>query len=614
MFSRKNSIFLFIFFVAFIVRCYHLGEPFIGIHDWGSADLSRAASSLLRYGFFNLKGAPAFDIGIVPDGNYSYYLHWPLLFYYFIALSFKYFGIVEWAARLVPVLFSTATVFYIYKIAVSLYGKKIAYFSILFFALMPLNVYFDRIVQFEPVSVFFIMMAIYYYMVWFNNEQTDKKAFLMLAVSFILGTQIHWQNYLLAVFFILHYFFMCKIQKKKMQKRILLIPLLAIILFILHFIYMVWILGKDAISDMAKQALHRLNISGASREVLFTPSQFLELQAYRMYHYFTIVAVVLLACWLVFFIIDLLKKRDFAKRSFECLFLITGLSWIVLFTNHSYIHEFTLLTFSAVVSILMSSALKDIFSLISNVMKKRKKNYVWKPILVLIVLIAFIPQSIVETAKLHSWHGDLEKWYILGIDVKGKTKPDSIVMTDFAHPGPPTFQYYADQQVMYGFNDPKSVIEFLDRSSVKHLYLVTDLATALNYYQDYRLLPLVQGHVLVDFSVYNSANKKQSLETLNLDGSFNWEAVDYNEKYKLIRVNLRLDEQPYVLFNQKGENFTDHDADMFDRSGLSDIYSKNGYLYLTIPSDSIQDKDFNNEGLKLYFNNHHYKLVLLPIE
>ncbi|WP_440113320.1 ArnT family glycosyltransferase [Paenibacillus sp. QZ-Y1] len=614
MFSRKNSIFLFIFFVAFIVRCYHLGEPFIGIHDWGSADLSRAASSLLRYGFINLKGAPAFDIGIVPDGNYSYYLHWPLLFYYIVALSFKYFGIVEWAARLIPVLFSTATVFYIYKISKSLYGKRIAYFAILVFALMPLNVYFDRIVQFESVSVFFIMMAIYYYMVWFNNGQTDKKKFWMLIISFILGTQIHWQNYLLAVLLIVHYFFLCKIQKKKIQREILFIPLLAIFLFILHFIYMVWILGKDAISDMAKQALHRLNISGASREVLFTPSQFLELQAYRMYHYFTIVAVVLLACWVVFLIVDLLKKRNLAQRSFECLFLLIGLSWIVLFTNHSYIHEFTLLTFAAVVSILMSSALRDILAAISSVMKLGEKKFVWKSIFVLIVLVMFIPQSILETARLHSWHGDLEKWYILGTDVKGKTKPDSIVMTDFDHPGPPTLQYYADQQVIYGFNDPKSVYDYFNKSSIKHLYLITNLATALDYYKDYRLLPLAQGHVLVDFSIFNGVNKKQTIETLNLDETFDWEAVDYNEKYKLIRVNLRLDEQPYVLLNEKDENFTDYDADMFESSGLSDIYGKNGYLYLTIPSDTIQDKHFTNEGLKLYFKNHHYKLVLLPSE
>ncbi|MGG0720082.1 sulfatase-like hydrolase/transferase [Robertmurraya massiliosenegalensis] len=94
-----------------------------------------------------------------------------------------------------------------------------------------------------------------------------------------------------------------------------------------------------------------------------------------------------------------------------------------------------------------------------------------------------------------------------------------------------------------------------------------------------------------------------------LDGSLPWELFDSKSGYKIVRVNLELDEQLYFVEND-GFVFTDRNADEFDERHLSDIYA-NGYLYLTIGDDeSGWGKNVSEAEIRRFFDENSFMLKL----
>lgn len=611
--KRHNLIIIFIVLIGFIVRCYNLNEPFIGIHDWGSASLSRGASSLLRYGFFNLKGAPVWNIGVVLDDGYNYYLHWPLLMNYLLAISFKIFGIHEWSGRIVSVLFGTASIYLIYLICTKLYGKAMGYFGSILFALLPLNVYFNRMVGYETTSVYFLLLCAYLYLMWVDSQYSNKRVFSWLIITFIIGTQVHWQNYFIAVFVVFHWLIQSHINKNKNGKEVFLFPILSVILFILNMVYISWVEGAHGLFSLVNALKFRLNVSDGNEAInSISISQYISVLTMRFYHYFTIVVSILLVIWLIYIIIDIIKNRNMKLRFFELSLFLLGVSWIVIFVNHSYVHEFALLEMSAVSCVLVSSGFNSLLNDLrkyGQTLKMSLNDNIFAIITCLIIFIPFLTQSYVETKKLHAWHGDLKPLYQLGIKIGQNTKEDSVILADFRNPGPPTIEYYANRNIIYNINDRKTITKYINDKRVKYVYYITSLDKAIKEYSDYSMLPIDDNSILIcltNKSYYNGHLKK-----IVLDGTLGWEVFGERDGFKIVRVNLGLEDQPYLI---KKDNVAlqDCNADKFDRGGLSDIYNKNKYLYISVSDDeSNWSSPLYSKQIKEYFSKKPYILYIV---
>ncbi len=132
-----------------------LTEPWVGMHDWNGAFYSQLARNLLRYPFDVHLGMPITGMGrsLPPPGEWSFYATHPPALVWLVAGSFGLFGESEAAARLVPISASLLSLGLFIWIVSHAYGPRIAVFSGAFYVVMPMSVYFGRMVNHEAVCL-----------------------------------------------------------------------------------------------------------------------------------------------------------------------------------------------------------------------------------------------------------------------------------------------------------------------------------------------------------------------------------------------------------------------------------------------------------------------------
>lgn len=129
-----------------------------------------------------------------------------------------------------------------------------------------------------------------------------------------------------------------------------------------------------------------------------------------------------------------------------------------------------------------------------------------------------------------------------------------------------------------------------------------------------------RGKVIKESNVLEFANIEQltseksdgnevQWSSKRLDGSLSWELFDSKSGYKIVRVDLGLEDQLYFVEND-GYVFTNRNADEFDERNLSDIY-ENGYLYLSIGDDeSGWSRNVSAEEIRHFFTENPFTLKL----
>lgn len=128
-------------------------------------------------------------IGTQEHGYFTQY-EFPLI-PWLILMLWKIFGIKLWAARLVVIFFSVASIPLLYLVGRKLTENKFILVSAcFFFTIMPLSVFFGRNVQPEAPGLFFILLATYWFFCWREHillGKHDWKAFLFFAFSLVLA-------------------------------------------------------------------------------------------------------------------------------------------------------------------------------------------------------------------------------------------------------------------------------------------------------------------------------------------------------------------------------------------------------------------------------------------
>ena len=142
----KTAILLLIVLGALACQLYEVDGPWFGRKDYNGAIYGIISRNFVKHGYLGTRFGPAMNTGPVTDGRFTYYLHHPPLFYFLVSFSFHIFGVNEWSARLVPILFSIIALFYFFRLVRKIWGLEEAYYSTLILAFLPINLYFSRIV------------------------------------------------------------------------------------------------------------------------------------------------------------------------------------------------------------------------------------------------------------------------------------------------------------------------------------------------------------------------------------------------------------------------------------------------------------------------------------
>jgi len=136
-------------------------EPWIGLHDWNGAFYSQLARNLNRYPFSMHHGMPVVAMGEKtpsPTEKSSYARHPPGLAWV-LAGAFKICGESEAVARSVSIVASLGSVILLIHLVSLAHGRVTGLVAGAIYALMPMSIYFGRMVNHEPVCLFFMLLT-----------------------------------------------------------------------------------------------------------------------------------------------------------------------------------------------------------------------------------------------------------------------------------------------------------------------------------------------------------------------------------------------------------------------------------------------------------------------
>jgi len=188
----KKLILILIILLAFTLRLYRLNNPLADWHSWRQADTAAVSRNFVKKGFDLLH--PRFDdLSNVPSGfeNPEGYRFVEFPVYNFIqAVLFKTFPLISFEVwgRLVSILFSLGSLIFLYLIVEKYLGIKTALLSAFFFAILPFNIYYSRVILPEPMMLFTSLGMIYFFDKWIEKSKLldGCLAILLASLSFLL--------------------------------------------------------------------------------------------------------------------------------------------------------------------------------------------------------------------------------------------------------------------------------------------------------------------------------------------------------------------------------------------------------------------------------------------
>jgi hypothetical protein len=163
--SRLELILLVaIFLVHAAISFQGIGELFLSGHQgYNGAIRSGIARHYREHGLIATGGRPIKNTFSIADPkNATVHWHHPPLVNLLVAGSFAIFGESEAAARAVPIAASLASFWLIFLLVRRRYGRAAALVSVAVFALLPMQVEYGKMVNYEPLVTCFVLLSLYF--------------------------------------------------------------------------------------------------------------------------------------------------------------------------------------------------------------------------------------------------------------------------------------------------------------------------------------------------------------------------------------------------------------------------------------------------------------------
>ena len=497
-------------FWALWLRLIEIDEPWIGHHDFNGTWISLAASNYLKYGFLETGFGSTTNSGFVQDGNYSYYLHHPPLICWLVSIPFMAYGISEDSARIVSIFLSIGSIFMLFKICSSLFNYNVALISALIQTLLPMDAFFGRFVNHEPLILFISLVTIYLYLKWIK----DKNYFLLLILSTLIGCLSGWSFYYMPALLFLHYQL---IEKKSWRLTIIFIlPIICIFCFLAFLLYIHILSGSIHGGDYGS-IFEAFKVRISSKTIIeFTLGKFLLTEFNRILKLFTPV-ITFLALFYILTFITYPKLRIENHGVFLLMLMLFGIAHPLIFKQQAYVHDYLLFNLSPFMSISASVIIMEF----SKILKEQFRiPVILIPILFFITYLNFSRQEIL---KLHEIR-NLEEEYIVGLYIHNHTEPDDLIMTSFDK-GSEELQlkYYSQRSIFSGVTSKFQMEKLIKERKGYFRFFIdsrnTDKSEILTkYLNDNYKRKFLSHYILYDFKKLantNFANEEIGLKADN---------------------------------------------------------------------------------------------------
>jgi 4-amino-4-deoxy-L-arabinose transferase-like glycosyltransferase len=535
-------------------------------HD--GAFYSMIARNYLRYGWLNIKFAQFLDAGPLQPDSVPYTRH-PPLFPILVSISFKLFGIHEWAARLVPLIFSVGTIIAFYLLVSKVWNQRIALLSCFIMSLMPMASYYGVELSSEGNMILFsFILTTYFYILYLENRRV---LYLILIISsFLLGALTDWPAFYSPLLLSLHYILFSKQPMK--HKSFFAFPIFASFVFIcLFFIYPKILTGSY--SAIMSKFLYRIGSSSSDREIgqTFTIMQwFKKLFSYYLKLY-TVPILILSLIWFANFIKKLVNGETLSKDIVVIIFLLFGLIHIFLGRQGAWIHPYWSAPLIPGLAIASALPLEAIYNLVSR--PSIKYGLIAKSGFFL-SLLGLIVYCTLRVHSLHQVPGNIpyDYEYQFGTTInKFSDFSDGILISDDILPSGP-LQFYADRYMSGRVTNLNQFYGFYN-----------------NNFQRYRYFFLPKDHQIVYRALYEF-----------LDKSFYSKKIDGFLIFDLKRK--KIDDNDIIKYLENGQcnyDFLDHleDGEIAEEK---DGNVREGYFYV---DQKPRDVLYMHPNSKITFKN-----------
>ena len=324
-----------IFLIAGLVLSQGINKPLYGHHDWNGVFYGNIARNYLNLGLIKTKLGQVTSTRLL-SGKFSFYTHYPPLLPLSIAFSYWLFGISALTTRLVPIIFSAASILMLFKISQQLKFSLLSSLASLIVIFTPMYRYFSKMPDQEAPLIFFSLLSLYYYLKLLKTP--TKKLKLKFYLSVIFNGLTAWAGYFLYPLLTLYSYFFHKKSFKTSLKAIYIL----IVIFFLHLTHTYILTGSFVGGGLIQALLLRLNLAGSSPGIpQFTWPKYLAQQAHWLTIYYTASLLIISLISLVLIAKNLVKKIKLTQPERIILLLLAwGLSYPLIFSNVVFVHEY----------------------------------------------------------------------------------------------------------------------------------------------------------------------------------------------------------------------------------------------------------------------------------
>lgn len=410
-FTKKNwawMLLVAILIFGFYLRSYHIDYPVIGYHNWKEVHYLSEARNFAEEGFFEHGFfVPYRDFwSLKEQGSDGVHGDTFPTISILAGAAFKLFGESLLIARLIGILFNTASIGLMYLIVKHLTRKKaFALIVAALAAIMPIFTFYSHNVQLMNVGLPFSLLGVWLFLKWKDKE---KKSFLIgSAASFAIAGLTKYP--FLAVGFGLLFIFPYKRLKIKNVRKVY--PQYLIVLLILLSVPL-WMVYSSSIAS-EYNVITSTSIELVKIGEIFT-SNFWKITKSYTSDNFTITGIIIAGIGLLLLFLKGFKGRDeFARFLFGYLigFIVFFLVMSYKLSGHSY-HYFPV---APLIIILMGYTIFVVSNTVYKLLKQTDKKIQLAGKVVVIILLLIMIYNPATEARNRQYD---TQFY--GLDVAGE--------------------------------------------------------------------------------------------------------------------------------------------------------------------------------------------------
>lgn len=425
---------VFLFVLSIFLVGQNLDKPFWGEHDWNGVRYGNIARNYLRYGLLETKLGQVENSGFVNKKEFEYYTHYPPLLPLSIALSYRIFGITEWSTRLIPLVFTSATIVLIFLIGSKLWDLKIGVVAGVFALVSPMVLYFGKNSSHETTTLFFILLAFFGYMQFLKTKESAFKILFILGLIFSEITV--WAGY-----FLVPAITLVALLKRNWVEARRMVPywFLSIIIFLIHLGHVYILTGTVSGGDLFGSLLLRSGISQSVQPEGFNFISYINQLRLWFSTLFTLTLILLAITWVISKKFTRIGDRDWAIITLG----IVGLIYIIVFSNGVFIHNY-LIIYSLPFIALSAALAIDI-----TIRKFRLQKFYLVIAILFIIVVAFERKDFLLALN----ESQADKLAVeVGKRINLKTSSNEIVLVmplKFSYSADKFLRFYSDRRLVY---------------------------------------------------------------------------------------------------------------------------------------------------------------------